>query len=61
MKARLVGLKGSVYCQCGAAMRYNVSPREAARDLLQVFASMHRGEGHGPATKEQARRARRRP
>ena len=45
------------YCLCGATCR-GTMPADLAEALAKIWAANHSGEGHGPATPQQASRAR---
>ncbi len=47
------------WCLCGGAMKAEVSSVEATKTIYEVFRSLHEGEGHGEATKQQAAATRR--
>jgi hypothetical protein len=53
-----IGIKH--YCACGVAMTGRTSSLKAAVDLDMLWAEHHTGDGHAPATREQAAAARRR-
>lgn len=49
------------YCQCGASMVGSGAGDMSAVDELQsAWWSVHSGEGHGPATRQEAANARKR-
>lgn len=45
------------YCRCGAKLK-GVMPKGLADALLAKMVELHQGDGHGPATPQQASRAR---
>lgn len=51
-------VKFEAYCVCGGAMTGEVEPPTFGFE--SAFWHVHKGEGHGVATKEEARNARRR-
>ena len=48
----------TVRCACGQVLKAATDSRGHLDGLIDLFYKRHRGEGHGPATAEQARRAR---
>lgn len=48
------------YCLCGASLRGSASPLDMAVGLTAMFDRFHSGDGHGPATAQQASTARQR-
>lgn len=48
------------YCLCGSALDVSSNPPGAAADIAGFWDGIHTGEGHGPATSQQAAAARRR-
>jgi hypothetical protein len=62
VNAKVIGLRGAIYCQCGAAYSYSLSGRGAlttSEGIFKLWSELHQGEGHGPASARQAARARR--
>ena len=51
-------VKFGFFCICGTAMTGAVGP-DRTEDLRVIFASAHRGEGHGPTDSKGAYNARR--
>ena len=51
-------VKTQRYCQCGAALDAR-SSASAVAFVVEQFDRVHSGDGHGPATREQAATARR--
>lgn len=48
------------FCICGGAVTGTASPENLAQVIVLSFDLFHSGEGHGPATRQQAAAARRR-
>jgi hypothetical protein len=48
------------YCLCGATASATSTPPALAEGVVQMWDEWHTGDGHGPATQQQAAAARRR-
>ncbi len=48
------------HCTCGGSIKAKSRPPAPAEAIVAIFAEAHTGEGHGPASAQQARNARRR-
>lgn len=51
-------MKKTRYCLCGASIHVADESKEAVAGALAIWQKEHTGDGHGPATAFQARRAR---
>lgn len=49
---------GFRYCLCGSTVRASSTPPHLAASIIRSWYELHCGEGHGPATRGQAARAR---
>jgi hypothetical protein len=48
------------HCLCGATLTARSTPARMALDVAKLFDRVHIGDGHGPASRQQAADARRR-
>ena len=48
------------YCLCGSKFERTVTDEDVAREVVALWRTEHRGEGHGPATFREYQRAVRR-
>lgn len=46
------------YCRCGSKIEVSGFPPDVVDGVIDIFQALHGGDGHGPATPAQARRAR---
>lgn len=46
------------HCLCGGSLKVGASSEKDAQFVAAAFDQLHSGDGHGPATAEQAARAR---
>lgn len=53
-------MKLAKFCSCGGALTGSTTDQRMAAALESGFKDAHSGEGHGPASREQAAQARRR-
>lgn len=45
-------------CQCGSTIKLTATSQKALDGAMAIWWGGHQGEGHGPATSAEARRAR---